>query len=728
MRSLILVSILIASVVNAADPPQPVRKRVGITFSGGSALGLAHVGVIQWLEEHHIPVSYVTGTSMGGLVGGVYATGHDAVEIKEFVRTINWARVFSAGAPYENLDYRRKEDRRQFQNSLEFGLKGGFKPPSGLSSGSEVSLVISRIAAPWAVVDSYDNLPIPFRCVAADLIGGNQVVFSSGSLYTALRSTMSIPAIFSPLPVGNMLLVDGGILNNLPVDIAKQMGAEYTIAVVLDSPPVTAEGLDRILPVARRSLSVMLTDNELRNRKLADLVIAPDLKGLNSDDFAKYEEFEKRGYEAAEKQKLALMAFAVSDEEWNTYLEGRRKKRRPESITAKFVEVRGVEGDVKAKMTEFLEAHAKDEPLNRPELDKALTRLTGLASFQSANYDFISKDGAEGLGVNIISKSWGPPFLDIGLNIEGSDTANIRFAFGGRLTFIDIGGYASEWRTDFTVGLKNSLSSEYYKRLRGSKWFLAPNVSIAQQREDVYENNTRTGEYKMRSFLGGADVGYAISRFSEFRAGYVYDHRSLSLATGTLPEESNLRLGAANFQTMRVLYAYDHQDNPVIPRNGLHATTDARWNFHSGRDFAQYGTIEQRFSYSKFLKERYILATDLIGGATVGPQAYYPQFSLGGPGQLAAYGLGQLRGDYSYLGGLYGLRAISPDPTKALNRFYFTVGCEMGQAFTRIDEGKPAFDGLAGITGATPIGVVFMGYSVGTEGNHRFFFRIGKSF
>ncbi len=304
MRPFLSILVLIASVLTAAEPPQPVRKRVGVTFSGGSALGLAHVGIVAWLEEHHVPISYITGTSMGGLVGGFYATGHDSAEMKEFIRSINWAGVFSAGAPYENLIYRRKEDRRRFQNSMEFGLKGGFRLPPALSSGSEVGLVISRIAAPYSDYGSYDNLPTPFRCVAVDLIEGTAVVFNSGRLYTALRSTMSIPPIFSPLPVGNSLLVDGGTLNNLPVDIAKQMGAEYTIAVVLDSPPVNRKGLDNILSVAGRSLNVMITENELRNRQSADLVLAPDLKGLSAGDFAKFEEFETRGYEAAEKQKM----------------------------------------------------------------------------------------------------------------------------------------------------------------------------------------------------------------------------------------------------------------------------------------------------------------------------------------------------------------------------------------------------------------------------------------
>ncbi len=730
MKRFLCVVTLAAAVLQGAESPEVpqalARKRIGLTLSGGSALGLAHVGVIQWLEEHRIPISYVTGTSMGGLVGAYFATGHSAAESREFIRSIDWSTVFSASAPYENLLFRRKEDRRQFQNSLEFGLKGGFRLPSSVSSGNAVSLVISRIAAPYPDMASFNDLPIPFRCVAVDLIAGRSVVFDSGRLQTALRATMSIPAVFSPLPVGDKLFVDGGALNNLPVDVAQQMGAEYTIAVVLDGPPVDRKSLDNIFGVAGRSISVMISDNELRNRKAANLVLAPDLKGLSGGDFAKYEEFERRGYAAAEKQKDALMAFSMNEEEWRRHTAELQKKRRPETITPKFVDVDGVEGYVKTQMTDFLVRHAADKPLDRVELETSLTRLTGVGPYQSTSYDFARKEGADGLAVNIVPKSWGPPFLNLGINIEGSDTANIRFGFGGRLTFINIGSYASEWRTDFSVGLNNSISTEFYRRIRGGKWFIAPRLFIGQSRADVYEGNTRTAELKARDRGFGTDIGYATSRFSEFRAGYTYDHTGASVKTGTLPEGLNVE--PANFQTARILYAYDHQDNAVIPRRGLRAVSDLRWNFHSHRSFAQYGYIDQRFSYAKFFNARYGLISTLNGGALIGPRSYFPPFVLGGPGQMSAYGRGQLRGDRYYLGSFEGLRAFSTERSSVMSNFYVSLSYELGQAFRSVEDAKPAHDGVLGVVGKTAAGVVFFGFSLGTEGNRKIFFRIGRSF
>ncbi len=252
-------------------------------LAGGAAIGLAHIGVIRWLEEHHIPVDYVAGTSMGGLVGSLYATGRDARQIEEFFDVIDWPEVLRINTPFQDLSFRRKEDRRQFPTSLEFGLRGGFKLPVGLSPGHAVGLMISRAAAPYAELKSFDELPIPFRCVATDLVKSQEVVFSSGPLFDALRATMSVPGVFAPLVLGDQVLVDGSLLNNFPIDVARSMGADVIIAVGLDA-PASAGDFNNLLAIVRRSLGVMVVANENRNVKTlrqTDLLLVPDLAGFS---------------------------------------------------------------------------------------------------------------------------------------------------------------------------------------------------------------------------------------------------------------------------------------------------------------------------------------------------------------------------------------------------------------------------------------------------------------
>ena len=214
------------------------RPKIGLVLQGGGALGLAHVGVITWMEEHHIPIDYVAGTSMGGLVGGVYATGHNAAEMRQIVQGIPWDEVLSPRTPFQDLSFRRKEDARDYPNSLEFGIRKGIQFPAGFNSGQQVTLILDKIAAPYSEIKSFNDLPTPFACVASDLVSGRQKVFRSGSLALALRSTMSLPGIFTPVRTKDAIYADGGLLNNIPVDVAKEMGADLTLAIHLAEAPI----------------------------------------------------------------------------------------------------------------------------------------------------------------------------------------------------------------------------------------------------------------------------------------------------------------------------------------------------------------------------------------------------------------------------------------------------------------------------------------------------------
>src|SRR4051812_24979242 len=211
----------------------PTRPKVGLVLEGGSALGLAHVGVLRWLEEHHVPINYIAGTSMGGLVGGVYSTGKTTAELQQLLQTIDWDAAVQGHTPYEDLSFRRKEDAFEYPNRLEFGLRKGLQFPEGFNSGQQVTLILDRAALPYFDIADFNQLPTPFACVATDLVTSKKFVFRDGSLSLALRSTMSLPGLFTPVRWEGHIFADGGLLDNLPVDVAKEMGADITIAVHL---------------------------------------------------------------------------------------------------------------------------------------------------------------------------------------------------------------------------------------------------------------------------------------------------------------------------------------------------------------------------------------------------------------------------------------------------------------------------------------------------------------
>ena len=261
------------------------RPRVGLALGGGSARGFAHIGVLQWLDEHRIPVDVVGGTSMGGLIGGSFATGMSPEEIRALVDSLDWALVLSPDTPFVYKTFRRKEDTRAFPSQLRFGLKGGFKLPSGLSPGEQVDLLFDRIAAPYGSAVAFNDLPTPFRCVAADLRTAQPVVFDQRLARPGAARDDGHPGACSRRSgIGTQVLVDGGVLNNVPADIVKDTGlADVVIAVDVGADLTYEKQSDTIFSVLGETLDVMMRAGAARALASADLVLAPDLKGFTGD-------------------------------------------------------------------------------------------------------------------------------------------------------------------------------------------------------------------------------------------------------------------------------------------------------------------------------------------------------------------------------------------------------------------------------------------------------------
>ncbi len=255
------------------------RPRVALVLEGGGALGFAHIGVLDYLEKNHIPVDLVVGTSMGGLVAGLYAIGESPAEIRDLTQRIDWDMVLSGRTAFQDLNFRRKEDRVAFPNPLELGIKNKrVNFPAGLNSGHQTGLVIDRATLAYSDHLNFDDLPVAFKCVATDLTAGREKVFENGSIAQALRATMAIPAVFSPVVIDGHVYTDGAAVDNLPVDVARRAGADIVIAVYLDPGPVNPATTDSMFSVAAKNISIMVSANELRNMAAADILLRVDLR------------------------------------------------------------------------------------------------------------------------------------------------------------------------------------------------------------------------------------------------------------------------------------------------------------------------------------------------------------------------------------------------------------------------------------------------------------------
>jgi NTE family protein len=732
MRRIVLLLLVLHMCAGAAlAQTESARPRVGLALAGGSARGFVHVGVLKWLEEHRVPVDVVAGTSMGGLVGGLYAAGYEPKEMNEFFKQIDWDRTFSP-IPYNQLPLRRKEDRRDFAAKFEIGLRGRHAGlPGAVYQGHEIGLMLSHFAAPYSRMKSFDDMPTPFRCVATDLIKGQPFVLQSGDLVDALRATMAAPGIFEPvrLRAGDpqsgriMMLVDGGMFQNLPVDVTRSMGASVVVAVSVRLPEPKPDDLDSLLDVAGRAIEVIVDANERDSLQRADIKIEIDVGKLRATDFAHREEFIALGYQAAEQHAEELLRYALSDADYQRFLQQRHSKRRPENFTPQFVQLAGA-----AKYGKELERNLskiKNLPLNFHDTSKSLTFLVGDGRYASADYRWTERDGSTGLLVQLKEKRHGPPFLYSVLNLEGSQTTNVRLVLGARIVFPDLGGPYSEWRTDLLGGSTSRFATEYYWRIGGRRAFISPRGFAEFTHTGIYSGRSRIAEYAVNQQGFGVDLGYAAGRRHEFRFGYEFLRLQTKVSTGTptLPRFEGF------FEALRAQWLYDNMDSALIPRRGLRTSLSMRWVFSAPVVPEPYPILESRIQHAfTFGRSPYSVISALEGGTTAGRDSAIEPFTLGGPLHINALALEQLRGNNYYYGGFYFLRSFKRQPISFLGPNYLTFAYEVGSAFRNVRQSNAFHSGTFGFMSESPIGGVFVGVSMGEGGERKVFFRLGHLF
>jgi NTE family protein len=709
----------------ATHGQEPARHpRVGLALGGGSAKGIAHVGVLQWLEEHRVPVDAIAGTSMGAFVGGAYATGMSAAEIQEMLRSADWDLLLRPDIPYALKSIRRKEDDREYPIKLEAGLRHGFRLQSGLNPGHHIGLLLSRIALPYSMLESFDDLTIPFRCVATDLEKGEVVVLDRGPLGPALRASMALPGTFDPVRLSGRLLSDGGILNSVPADVARAMGADIVIAVSLgapesDKPPETMGA------VANRAIDLMMLDLERPRLRQADIVILPDLEGLRSSDFRKSEALAARGYAAAAAQADALLPYALDTDAWEKHREALRERRRTRGGPVSFVEVTGVSDGAAAQIARRFEQDLTEAP-DPTTIESDLDRVIGLGRYASAMYDRRWRGDKEGLGIEIRDKSYAPPFVKFSFALD-NENKDMNLTLGSRITFMDVTGLGSEWRVDTSVGSTLRLATEVLQPLGGSGpmrrgAFVAPRALYLRTSENLYADDELVAIYSRQRMGAGLDLGWIFGHGTQFRAGYEAAYvRNVTRVGDLLP----LSRGAE--QTARIRFDYDGQDRAYFPSQGVRLTSGAAWMFRAPDAPGGFGMAEGALSVAWRMASRHHATLYADGGASFGqaPPTLY-QFSLGGPFRLGGFAPNAFRGPNLLLGGAGYRTQLGRLPSLLGDRLYLTGLVEIGSAFDRLRDASFKSSFTAGLAADTFFGPFFVGGSVGNGGAVRAYFIVGR--
>ena len=705
--------------------PKP-RQKIGLVLEGGGALGLAHIGVLQWLYQHHVPVDLVAGTSMGGLVGGFYATGRTPDQIQQLIQNVDWDQALSGQLPFRDLSYRRKEDAVQFPTRIEFGLRKGIQLPAGFNAGQQVSFILDHVTLPYSEIKSFNDLPTPFACVATELNTGKQHVFHDGSMSLALRATMSLPGIFTPVRSGNNLYADGGLLNNLPVDVAQNMGAQLTVAVYLRTASFNAQQPLSSFSVLGQSLSVMIAANELKSIQMADVLVTVPLEKYTALDYDKAPEIIRLGYEAAESKSAILSKLAIDDAAWEQYLE-RREARTLQTPVPQFVEVTGTTPALGRRIEKRLSPDI-GKPVDNVNLEQQFTRIAGTGRFASLSYRLTDKYGKPGLLVNVEEKSYSPPIVRPLINIDGTDYNEVLFSAGARITFLDFGTFGSELRNDVVVGSVYRLATEYYHPFTtATRFFIAPQVSLNTNKFYYYFENHIDSQYRTRQLGGAFDVGYNFGSVAEARLGYQAAYQRYSPVIGDTviyPVQSG-RVGVTEFR-----YTLDLGDDPVLPMRGILAAFRGEWwdsNTGTKKPFP-LAELRTHFLFPLTPKSSAYLAVS--GGTTFGHEdTGIPPFSLGGGLQLSAFGENELITNQYYLFQTGYIRRLAKLPPFLGDSISLITTYEAGKTFFVPTEPSVPMDGVVGIVVKTAVGPFEIAGTAGNGTGHRkIFFQLDRFF
>ncbi|MBW4045940.1 MAG: patatin-like phospholipase family protein [Acidobacteria bacterium] len=712
------------------------RPVIGLVLEGGGALGLAHIGVLEWLEEHHIPIDRLAGTSMGALVGGLYAEGQTLPQINALATGGDFEHIFSVDSPYSDLNYRRRQDRRDLPQAIQFGLRDGVSLRNALLTDRPLDKFLrEEFTAYNTSALSFDRMPIPFRCVATDLNDLEPLVFDGGPLPEAIRASIAIPGIFPPVEYHNHYLVDGAITDNLPTGVLKNdLHADLIIAVHLPDAALGRGDLSSIVGVFARAFTAGTAHNVQQSQKLADILITPALQQYSTVDYDKGAELVKAGYEAAARHSAQLLPYALNDAGWQAYLAARQARIRPRPGLLKALRIEG--GTAGARRTVAASIKPLENlPIQANALSSALTRVEGggtyLSNFQTfapGQSDNLSATQAQGPDTGVLVSlnhvHNGPPFLLFGADLTAMNSNVTRTTFDFRLIDQDLGGFGSELRSDLRLGFLTQASLEYYRRLSDKGYFLQPHLGFLRQPVYLWSNQVRISSWLQQMAGGGLDFGRTVSRHTqlaaEWREQAVRWH--LQLGNNTEPDLS----GTA--QTAVVHLVYDTAETGAVSPSGSHFDLSAGALYHT---LASENAPLIQLSTDKTLS----IGDDNIFGVAIDASSYLRRnvadplrFSLGGPLRLSASSIDEYRGTDDYLIRAGYLRRVARLPSGLGHGIYTSFAYEAGEVWS---PELPAFlreDVLSGLVAVTPLGVITFGGSLGDAGRRKIFFTVGRLF
>lgn len=710
----------------AAD--REARPKIGLALSGGGARGGAHIGVLRALEELNIPIDYIAGTSMGAIIGGFYVAGYSPDELEILIQEVDWKAAFTDRPDRRDTTMRKKELESESFIPHRIGFNdGSIQLPLGVIEGQHLDQIFHRILLPAKGIDNFDEFFVPFRAIATDLATGKEVVLSGGSLPDALRASMSVPGVFAPVRMHGNLLVDGGMANNLPVSVVRDMGADIVIAVDISSPLLKEEELKSVLNVTEQLTNFLTrnnTERQIASLVETDVLLVPDLEGASSADFEAASKLAGIGYMAvmAQQETFAPLSLPAGQN---------FQKPSFDALTEDDYIVRYVVIDNQSVLNDELIRSRLDieldQPLDFDALETSVDQIYSLDVFESVTFNLVQNEtGEQGVLIQALPRRWGPNYLQLGLEFSDDFSGSSEYTLGVAYTRNALNSLGGELRVVAAIGREDELSIDFYQPIdpRGAV-FVEPELFAKRQRYNLWEDDVQIASLEITGIGASLSLGRNFSTTDLLRLNYEYFRGDADVITGDIgfPLDNNVKIGE-----LKLEYLHDGLDSIWFPNKGVYNRMVYRYAdeaLGASSDYQQLiGAGSIAFSHGK---NSFLLNYE-AGYSFSDDVPVERWFELGGFGRLSGLIPDQLSGRQLGLFSLaYHRRLNDIDiiPT------YAGVTLETGNVWQLQDD--ISFSDLRNsaslfVGAKTPLGPVYLAYGYSDNGDRTLYFYLGNPF
>lgn len=730
LLGLLLMLLPVGSPAAQAPVAQPKRPCIGLVLGGGGARGAAHIGVLKVLERERIPVCAIAGTSVGSIVGSLYAVGYTPEQIEAIVAGIDWKDMFDDEPIRAKLPMRRKDEDYRYLLDFKLGYRDGrVLIPRGAIQGQKLLLLLRRLLLPaWNVTD-FRDLPIPFACVGTDIGNGTGVIYGKGDLAAAVRASMSVPGAFAPIRLDDRLMVDGGIYNNVPVDVVRAMGADRVIVVDVSSPLAPEAELGSSFAIARQMLDMLMqqrTTQMLATLKEGDVLIRPELRTVGAAGFDKVADAIADGEAAANQQVDALGALAVSDADYDDQVAARRRLDFDVPLV-EFVEI-ATHRSRRSRLVAEQITQPRHMRLDLDALEEDIGLAFGRGGYERISWSVREADGQKGIQILPVDKGWGPNFLTFGLQLADDFRGNTNYSVAVEATSTGINERGGEWRNRLETGKRTGIRSEFYQPWgRLARWYVLPYVDYVAFNQALRPDPGAVATYRLTRGEHGVSVGFnpvPTLRF-EFGSAFGRDRADVRFERG-----ADFDSIESDFTATYLGLTFDSIDNVDFPSSGTRFAFDATAYDDAFGGDASGEKISLVFDHALRLKERHHLLFGLQGSVSGGDDDLFQRLALlGGFLNLSGFPDQELAGTQMAHARIVYYRRFGDLARLFSLPAYIGGSIEAGNVW--FDRSDMSFDSLVVAGSAflgldTPLGPLFLGYGRAEDGEDSFYLSFEK--